>query len=102
MARRRRKSNTGKPTKSSYAVVRGSKARPIPAARGMSKRDATRAAASRRKRPGMKGKGAAWRVRKDSTLDSKPRGRGGLAGRGDAGTRAAKREERSARARNRK
>jgi hypothetical protein len=87
---------------STWAVVRGPKDRPIPAARELTERQARGAVRDRNQRPGMAGKGANWRVVRDSTLDSRPRGRGGLAGTGDAGTRAAKREEARKRAADRR
>jgi hypothetical protein len=81
--------------KRTHAVVRGPKSRPIPAVRGLTERQAKGAVRDRRQRP--YGSNTNWRTQSDSSLDRLPRGRGGLAGTGDAGTARAKSEERNKR-----
>jgi hypothetical protein len=74
-----------------HAVVRGPKSRPIPVVRGLTERQAKGSVRDRRQRP--YGSITNWRTQSDDSLDRLQRGRGGLAGTGDAGTQRAKREE---------
>jgi hypothetical protein len=82
--------NTGTPTRDTFAVIQGSEAHIHPLARGMSERDARRAAVERRTRPGA-AKRARIRVVPDRRLMDLPAGKGGLPGDGGpAATRRAK------------
>jgi hypothetical protein len=95
--RKRKSTNNGPPRQDTWAVVRGSADRPFPQARGMTLSDAQSAARDRSSRPG-KSQRSNFRVVSDRALDEQSRGRGGLAGQGDAATRRAKAEERRKRA----
>jgi hypothetical protein len=77
-------------TDASYAVVYGPDDRPHPQVRGLDLDDAQSALRDHRTR--KRGAQKNLRVVPDRELDERPRGAGGLAGQGDEGTRAAKRE----------